>query len=72
MRKERKLNLGLGGDRGSLEGEAPSKPRGMHWQTYEKKVAALVATEERADEAWLLSLAPLFNRLLEPPRRGRG
>jgi len=35
----------------------------MHWRTYEKKAAALIAAEERADEAWLLSAAPLFARL---------
>ncbi len=63
LRKARKLNRALGGDGASLEGEAPSKPKGMHWQTYQRKVAALTAMEERADEACLLSMAPLFSRL---------
>ena len=62
LRRARKLNHALGGD-GSLEGEAPGKPKGMHWRTYERKAAALRAAEERADEAWLLSKAPLFARL---------
>jgi hypothetical protein len=62
MRKARKLNRALGGD-GSLDGEAPSKPKGMHWRTYERRVAAWIAAEEQTDMAGLLSIAPLMRRL---------
>jgi hypothetical protein len=63
MRKARKLHRGLGGDGEALGQEAPDKPKGMHWRTYERKVAAWEAAEERADEARLVSAAPLLRRI---------
>ena len=39
----------------ALGRQAPEKPRGMHWRTYKRKVAAWEATEERADYAWATS-----------------
>jgi hypothetical protein len=55
MRRARKLHRALGGDGGALGQDAPDKPKGMHWRTYERKVAAWMAADERADEAWLLA-----------------
>jgi hypothetical protein len=63
MRKARKLHRELGGDGEALGQDAPDKPKGMHWRTYEHKVARWQAAEERADEAWLASMAPLYRRL---------
>jgi hypothetical protein len=64
MRKARKLHRALVGEGDALEDpEAPAKPKGMHWRTYEAKVAAWRAAEERANEALLMSLAPLLGRL---------
>ena len=63
MRKARKLHRALGGDGEALGQDTPDKPKGMHWRTYERKVAAWSAAERRADEAWLLASAPLFRRL---------
>jgi hypothetical protein len=59
----RKLHRALGGDGDALDGDIPDKPKGMPWRTYERKVAAWMAAAERANEAWLLSAAPLFWRL---------
>src|SRR5262249_22135832 len=56
MRKARKLHRALGGQGDELE--APDKPKGMHWRTYERKLAAA----QRADEAFALSLAPILRR----------
>jgi hypothetical protein len=56
MRKSRKLHRALGGD-GECE-EVPAKPKGMHWRTYERKVAAWCAADERAEEASCQSIAP--------------
>jgi hypothetical protein len=63
MRKSRKLHRALGGHGEALDGDIPEKPKGMHWRTYERKVAEWMAAEQRADEAWLLASAPLFRRL---------
>jgi hypothetical protein len=63
MRKARKLHRALGGDGEALGQDAPDKPKGMHWRTYERKVARWQAAEERADEAWLVSMAPLSRRV---------
>jgi len=63
MRKARKLHRALGGHGESLDGDIPDKPNGMHWRTYERKVAEWIAAEQRAAEAWLLASAPLFRRL---------
>lgn len=63
MRKARKLHRALGGDDEGLSGEAPDKPKGMHWRTYERRVAAWIAAEEQADMASLLSIGPLMRRL---------
>ena len=60
-RKVRKLCRALGGDGDELE--APDKPTGMHWRTYERKVAAWVDAAERADAVLALSLAPLLRRV---------
>lgn len=63
MRRARKLHRALGGDGEALGQEAPPKPKGMRWRTYERKVAAWVAAEDRADGAWLESVTPLLRRL---------
>ena len=63
MRKARKLHRALGGDGEGLGVEAPDKPKGMHWRTYERRVAAWIAAEEQADMASLLSIGPLMRRL---------
>jgi hypothetical protein len=63
MRKARKLHRALGGDGESLGQDPPDKPKGMHWRTYERKLATWMAADQRADEALLLSAAPLFRRL---------
>ena len=63
MRKARKLHRALGGQGEALDGDILDKPKGMHWRTYERKVARWQAAEERADEAWLASLAPVMGRL---------
>ena len=63
MRKARKLHRALGGHGEALDGDIPDKPKGMHWRTYERKVARWQAAEERADEAWLASVAPVMRRL---------
>ena len=52
QRKARKLNRALGGD-GKYGSPTPPKPKGMHWRTYERKVAQLEAIEAAADQAWL-------------------
>ena len=63
MRKARRAHRALGGKGDPLEEDAPEKPKGMHWRTYERKVAEWMAAEQRADEALLLGSAPLFRRL---------
>ena len=62
MRKARKLHRALGGDGQDVDGDTPEKPKGMHWRTYERKIAAWEAAVARADDAWLMSLAPLLAR----------
>jgi len=39
MRKARKLHRALGGDGQDVDGDTPEKPKGMHWRTYERKLA---------------------------------
>jgi hypothetical protein len=63
MRKARKLHRALGGDGEGLGQDAPEKPKGMHWRTHQRNVARWQAAEERADEASLISMAPLYRRL---------
>jgi hypothetical protein len=63
MRKAHKLHRALGGGDERLGGEAPDKPKGMHWRTYERRVAAWIAAEDQADMAGLLSIEPLLKRL---------
>jgi hypothetical protein len=57
-RKARNLHRALGGDGEALGQDAPDKPKGMHWRTYERKVARWQAAEERADEALLCRWPP--------------
>ena len=37
MRKARRLHRELGGKGDPLEEDAPEKPKGMQWRTYERK-----------------------------------
>jgi hypothetical protein len=62
MRKARKLHRALGGDGEALEQDPPDKPKGMHWLTFERKAAAWAAAVDRADAAWVVSLAPFIRR----------
>ena len=48
------------GDKGGIDDPFPSKPKGMHWKTYER----LQAREERMQEAWAIGIARKF-RMLE-------
>jgi hypothetical protein len=52
MRKAHRLHRGLGGKGDPLEEDAPEKPKGMHWQTYERKLAAWTDAVDAADEAF--------------------
>jgi hypothetical protein len=63
MRKARKLHRALGGDGQGLGGEAPDKPKGMHWQTYERRVAAWIAAEERADQVAAIWIGRRFGMI---------
>ena len=63
MRKARKLHRALGGDGQGLDGEAPDKPKGMHWQTYERRVAAWIAAEERADQVAAIWIGRRFGMI---------
>jgi hypothetical protein len=63
MRNSRKLHRALGGDGEALGQDAPDKPKGMHWRTYERKIARWHAAEDRANDAWLVSMAPLLRRI---------
>ena len=60
--RAQRIRQRVGGSPNMLE-DFPPKPKGMHWRTYERKVAEWMAAERRADEAWLLASAPLFRRL---------
>ena len=60
MRKARKLHRAIGGDGEALGQEPPDKPSGMHWRTYERRLAAWIAAEERVDESFI----PTWERLL--------
>ena len=60
MRKARKLHRALGGYGQDVDGDTPEKPKGVHWRTYERKIATWEAAVARADDAWLMSLAPLM------------
>jgi hypothetical protein len=60
MRKARKLHRALGGDGEAIDQEAPDKPKGMHWRTYERKLAAWTGAVERADEAFALWVGRRF------------
>jgi hypothetical protein len=44
----------LGGTGDALEEDAPEKPKGMHWQTYERKLAAWTDAVDAADEAFAM------------------
>jgi hypothetical protein len=57
MRKAQRLHRGLGGKGDPLEEDAPEKPKGMQWRTYERKLAAWT---EAKDEG---------HRLRSPPAR---
>jgi hypothetical protein len=52
MRKARRIHRALGGKGDPLEGGAPEKPKGMHWRTYERKLAAWTEAVGAADEAF--------------------
>jgi hypothetical protein len=52
MRKARRVHRALGGKGDPLEEDAPEKPKGMHWRTYERKLAAWTGAVEAADEAF--------------------
>jgi hypothetical protein len=52
MRNARRLHRELGGKGDALEEDAPEKPKGMHWRTYERKLAALTEAVGAADEAF--------------------
>jgi hypothetical protein len=52
MRRARRLHRGLGGKGDPLEEDAPEKPKGMHWRTYERKLAAWTEAAQAADEAF--------------------
>jgi hypothetical protein len=52
MRKARRVHRALGGKGDPLEEDAPDKPKGMHWRTYERKLAAWTEAVEAADEAF--------------------
>ena len=51
MRKARRLHRDLGGYGDPLEEDAPEKPKGMQWRTYERKLAWTEAVQA-ADEAF--------------------
>jgi hypothetical protein len=52
IRKARRVHRALGGKGDPLEEDAPEKPKGMHWRTYERKLAAWTEAVEAADEAF--------------------
>ena len=52
MRKARRLHRELGGKGDPLEEDAPEKPKGMHWRTYERKQAAWTEAAQAADKAF--------------------
>jgi hypothetical protein len=60
VRRARKLHRAIGGDGEALGQGPPDKPIGMHWRTYERRLAAWEAAEERA---WANSVM----RRLGPP-----
>lgn len=62
MRRARKLHRALGGAGQDVDGDTPEKPKGMHWRTYERRLAEWTGAVERADEVFLMSLAPLLSR----------
>ena len=62
MRKARKLRRAIGGDGEALGQGEPEKPKGMHWRTYERRLAVWVAAEARVDEAFMPRWARLLAR----------
>ena len=54
MRKARRRHRALGGQGDPLEEDAPEKPKGMHWRTYERKLAAWTEAVGEADEAFAI------------------
>ena len=64
MRKARKLHRALGGHGEEIgDGIAPPKPKWMRWRTYERKVGAWRAADERADGAWTEGALRLIFRM---------
>jgi hypothetical protein len=60
MGKARRVHRALGGKGDVLEEDAPEKPKGMHWLTYERKLAAWTEAVEAADEAFAMWIGRQF------------
>src|SRR5262249_31804130 len=52
MSKAHRVHRALGRKGDPLEEDAPDKPKGMQWRTYERKLAAWTEAVEAADEAF--------------------
>jgi hypothetical protein len=63
MRRARKLHRDLGGDGAAIGQMPPPKPKWMRYRTYERKVSAWRAADERADAAWAAGAWRLISRL---------
>lgn len=59
----------IGGDGTWVPGEtATSKPKGMHWRTFQRYQDELAATDARRDNAFAARNATFFNRVLRSRR----
>ncbi len=61
IRRAQKIRMRLGGS-ANLSAPFPSKPKGMHWRTYER----LRRNEEAAQQRSLAGMVALLNRLERP------
>jgi hypothetical protein len=66
MRKARKMHKALGGDGYEIGtgDDPPFKPKWMRWKTYERKLAAWVSADTRADQIWSYEMIRKFGNIL--------
>jgi hypothetical protein len=69
--RQRRIYRKLGADYDSFEQGTPPRPKGMHYNTYERLTAELYDAMEVHDQMFALHAAPILARLMRATPRGR-